>query len=236
MHSWWTERCNAGEIPTRRSFDPIDHASLSNSLVVSEFEPHSHRIRYRQVGAKAAAAAGFDYTGCYLDEVLVPGLAAAWSGYYASATKAREPLLGEECDPTIGGGALNYEFGIFPLFCDRRKVCEFITVEDYFGSRQVSAGFRRRPAVLSRLISDPEILLAQMARSNLKLIWRPGPGLDEFELRHADNTIPDVPTRVSDRALDKLRRDELLVRVSENGEDFYEAYYLTAEGWRRAQS
>jgi hypothetical protein len=131
LHSWWHLHCR-GDIPERISLDPVDLKQLLANLVIADIEHAPFRVRYRLVGTNVVSAAGLDFTGRYLDE-LVP---ADRDGHrlldYKTAYAGRLPVLGGSSVATSGGDRSPYEYGIFPLRNGGTPVAQFLELEDYF--------------------------------------------------------------------------------------------------------
>jgi len=143
LHAWWTGARGDRALPDRRDFDPVEHVDLLPAVLISEAEGDPVRIRYRLVGTRIAAVAGFDFTGRYLDELLADNTQEPWLDFYAMATETKLPVLGFVTEPTINGGTFHYEFAICPVTAGGDQVRQFICIEDYFGFNLTSAGLRR---------------------------------------------------------------------------------------------
>jgi hypothetical protein len=143
LHAWWTENCPAGDIPDRSALLPEHLGGLLPYILITEIEPMPLRVRYRLVGTKVVANAGFDFTGEYLDELEPPVRPIDWMACYRQVVETRASLMGSVPDRAAAGGKVTYEFGIFPLRRGGSAVAQCISVEDYFGFEARSAQWAR---------------------------------------------------------------------------------------------
>ena len=133
LYDWWIANPGAAGIPDRGSFDLIEHRLLMPNVMISDVETEPFRIRYRLVGTKTVANLGVDFTGRYLDELLLPGYAVPWMEYYRMSYAERRPRMGSITDPTASGSTFVYEFGLFPVTRGGgSEIKQFIALEDYF--------------------------------------------------------------------------------------------------------
>jgi hypothetical protein len=143
LHAWWTEHCPEGDIPDRSMLFPEEVAGLLPYMMIAEIEPAPFRVRYRLVGTKVVANAGFDFTGGYLD-VLEPEVRPIdWMECYRQVVATRAPLMGSVEDRAVSGTPVTYEFAILPLRHGGSAVAQCISVEDYFGFEARSAQWSR---------------------------------------------------------------------------------------------
>jgi len=143
LHAWWMAGRGDRALPDRADFDPTQFVDLLPSIIVSEAVGDPIRIRYRLVGTRVCAVAGFDFTGRYVDELLGDNPLEPWLDYYAIAMEVKLPVLGGVTEPTIAGDTFHYEFAICPVTVGGDAVRQFICVEDYFGFNLTSAGLKR---------------------------------------------------------------------------------------------
>jgi hypothetical protein len=142
LYDWWLGACGVRRVPDRRDFDPIQHRGWLPTMLISEAVGNPVRIRYRLVGTKVVAIAGFDFTGHYLDELLGEKPREPWLDFYSKATETQMPVLGGVTEPTVSGNVFYYEFAICPVTAGGERVQQFICIEDYFGFSLTSAGLR----------------------------------------------------------------------------------------------
>jgi hypothetical protein len=141
LHAWWIAHRGGAEMPDRNALWPGDILRLLPFLFIAELT--GERVRYRLVGTKAVANTGFEFTGCYLDELQRGGSGVPWEDYYRRVLETRRPLLGAVTVPAEAGGTFQYEFGIYPLTLGGTEIRQFIAVEDYFGFDSRSAQWIR---------------------------------------------------------------------------------------------
>jgi hypothetical protein len=68
LHAIWLEKCEAGRLPSRADFDPVE---LPPALLpwITIFDIEGERLRIRLVGTGIVQALGMDNTGRYVDEL-----------------------------------------------------------------------------------------------------------------------------------------------------------------------
>jgi len=154
LYRWWIEHrgpvasggvvsggvvSGGADIPDRDALHPEDLLPILPNILISELEPDPFRVRYRLVGTRVVTVVGFDFTGRYLDELQPDPITVPWVDYYRTVAETRGPLMGSVTVPAKAGGALHYEFAIFPLRRGGDAVAQFVAVEDYLGSEIASA-------------------------------------------------------------------------------------------------
>jgi hypothetical protein len=130
LHAWWIAHRGDTDMPDRSALWPGDILQLLPFIFIAERV--GDRIRYRLVGTRAVAVAGFEFTGRYLDELQRGGAGVPWEDYYRRVAETRRPLMGALTVPAAAGGTFRYEFGIFPLTLGGTEVRQFVALEDYF--------------------------------------------------------------------------------------------------------
>lgn len=131
FHDWWTDHCG-DDIPDRSALDPFALKGFLPYLLISDIESEPFRIRFRLVGTKVVEAAGLDFTGRYLDELVSCDSDEPWMEDYRQSFDSRLPVLGASAIPIKFGPSHFYEFGIFPLRNGGSEVTQFVGLEDYF--------------------------------------------------------------------------------------------------------
>jgi hypothetical protein len=144
LHAWWTGHRAGGEIPDRSALLPEQLGGLLPNIMIVEIEPEPFRVRYRLVGTKIVATAGFDFTGGYLDELEPSPAPIPWIDYYREVYRTRAPLLGSITDRARAGGTFTTEFGLFPLRNGGSAVAQCVALEDYFGFEATSAQWQNQ--------------------------------------------------------------------------------------------
>lgn len=122
--------------PDRADFDPLQWKRELPYLLIAEGCAHPRageklRIRYRLVGSACVYAAGFDFTGRYLDDMQTPHSPEDWRGHYEAARASARPVYGEAAVPTFHGQPFAYEFGILPLTAGGGEIRQFLGIEDF---------------------------------------------------------------------------------------------------------
>ncbi len=65
----WRLIGQGASVPLRRNFEPMSIPLLLPDVCLIELTQPERRFRYRLIGTRVAEKAGFDATGCYLDEL-----------------------------------------------------------------------------------------------------------------------------------------------------------------------
>jgi hypothetical protein len=139
LHAWWMQHRAGEDIPDRSALLPEQFVPLLPNIMMTDIELSPFRVRYRLVGTRVVANAGFDFTGGYLDALEPDPAPVTWIQYYRMAVETRAPLMGSVQDRAAAGGSFNYEFGIFPLRRGGSAVAQCVAIEDYFGFQAKSA-------------------------------------------------------------------------------------------------
>lgn len=132
LYRWWCAKGGPAEVPDRAAVDPAELKHLLPNILIAEVEHEPFRIRYRLSGTRVTEITGLDISGHYLDELLSAEADQPWHTHYLSVYQSRLPLFGQTRVPISTGGAVDYEFGIFPLRKGGAQVEQFIAIEDYF--------------------------------------------------------------------------------------------------------
>lgn len=123
---------NAGATPVRAQFDPMAIPALLPHIYLADLEPDPFRVRYRLTGTRSDEWNGFNLTGRYIDEFLVPDLNGAnrilIEAYHAS-WRSGQPTYSTYYWPTRSGLQMVVGFGIFPLILDGR-IAQALAIED----------------------------------------------------------------------------------------------------------
>ncbi len=79
LYAYWAAKRHGRRMPCRSDIDPVDIPRLLPNLMLLDVVPAAspsvpvHRYRFRLAGTAICQVAGFDLTGCWLDELLRPG-------------------------------------------------------------------------------------------------------------------------------------------------------------------
>jgi len=126
-HAYWESKRQDGAIPHRATIDPLEIPKLLPFLMLIEIA--DGRFRYRLVGTQAAASAGYDFTGRYLDEL---GFANRdfYLDCYREIAACNAPLFGFDRWVYPDGRNGVSEFAMMPLTTNGKAVTQFLTIED----------------------------------------------------------------------------------------------------------
>jgi len=153
LYLYWHSKCRGGAIPRRADIDPVDIPKLMPNLLIADIEQHPFRVKYRLVGTKIVEATGFEFTGRYLDEIVLPDDEGPFMECYRLACDSRLPVttrirwrLDHE---TIG----EYDICILPLSDDGQTVNKAVSIEcyenvgrDYVFTRAWPQPYMKRPS------------------------------------------------------------------------------------------
>jgi hypothetical protein len=123
---------NAGATPARAQFDPMAIPALLPHVYLVELEADPFRVRYRLTGTKSDEWNGFNLTGRYIDEFLVPDLNGAnrvLIAAYRASWLSGQPTYSKYYWPTRSGLQMVVGFGVFPLTVDD-KIAQALAIED----------------------------------------------------------------------------------------------------------
>jgi len=132
LHSYWQSLAR-GLTPERALVDPAAIKPLLPFLYIVEYELNPFRIRYILTGTEVDVWNGFNLTGRYVDEFLVPdptGANRILHDCYRAAQMSGQPVLGHYHWPTRAGYQLDVRFGMFPLLVGG-IVRQCLAIEDY---------------------------------------------------------------------------------------------------------
>jgi hypothetical protein len=129
LYAYWREKAGAA-MPARAEFDPVDVRDLLPNLMMVDVLGQPPRFRYRLVGTRVAQYTGFDFTGRYLDEMVVQGRD-FMDECYSRLLGERRPLFGHYAWLVRSRHFGRCEFALFPLSDDGQKVDRCISIEDY---------------------------------------------------------------------------------------------------------
>jgi hypothetical protein len=134
LHRYWNSRAG-GSAPQRDDIDPADIKPLLPFLYIARYERDPFRVRYILTGTEADRWNGFNLTGRYIDEFLVPDIHGANRILLDAYTKAFDtaaPVFATYTWPTRAGYTLEVRFGLFPLRVGER-IEQCLAIEDYSG-------------------------------------------------------------------------------------------------------
>jgi hypothetical protein len=124
---YWQGKRTSGRLPLRTQIDPIEMPRLLPYLML--IEVIDGRMRYRLVGTHVVAAAGYDFTGRYLDELEFANRD-FYLDCYGAMLRTRTPTFGTDNWLYPDGRNGVSEFAMLPLSRDGESVSHFLSVED----------------------------------------------------------------------------------------------------------
>jgi hypothetical protein len=134
LHRYWNSRAE-GLAPQRADIDPTDIKPLLPFLYIVKYERDPFRVRYILTGTEADRWNGFNLTGRYVDEFLVPDVCGANRILFDAYRKAFDTAAPVFCTynwPTRAGYVLEVRVGMFPLRVGEH-VEQCLAIEDYSG-------------------------------------------------------------------------------------------------------
>jgi len=131
LYLYWRSKCRDGTIPRRADIDPVEIPKLVPNMLIADIEHDPFRVRYRLVGTAIVEATGFEFTGKYLDEIVLADDEGPFLECYQTACASRLPVLTRIkwhlADDTIG----EYDICILPLSDDGVTVNKTVSIECY---------------------------------------------------------------------------------------------------------
>jgi len=132
LHDYWESKRDERSMPRRQDIDPADLKTLLPYLIVGDFEPQPFRVRYRLVGTRLAEIHGFDFTGCYLDELdFTARNGENWLAINRAIFDGGVPVFGKSEVRCADGRLVGFEYATFPLSDDGATVNRWVGIEDY---------------------------------------------------------------------------------------------------------
>lgn len=145
MHHYWTAVRGARELPRKADIWPGDIKPLLPNVLLVDIERAPFRVRFRLVGTKVVAATGFDFTGCYLDEIAPPHDIDTFLACYRLAVFGRRPVIARVQWHFKTGERAAYDLGVWPLSDDGTAVDKAIALECYANLENCRNFFHGRP-------------------------------------------------------------------------------------------
>lgn len=131
LYDYWQSKRREGRLPRRADIDPTEIPQLMPNLLLVDVEYNPFRVRYRLVGTQVVEATGFEFTGRYLDEIVLPDDEGPFLESYQLAAEQKVPVLARikwhlDAD-TIG----EYDACFLPLSEDGVTVDKVLSMECY---------------------------------------------------------------------------------------------------------
>lgn len=131
LYLYWQSKCRDGAIPRRADIDPVEIPKLVPNMLITDIEQHPFRVKYRLVGTKVVEMTGFEFTGKYLDEIVLADDEGPFLECYQTACASRLPVQARIkwhlADDTVG----EYDICILPLSDDGVTVNKAVAIECY---------------------------------------------------------------------------------------------------------
>lgn len=98
LEGYWLGKRGRRKMPSRADIDPAEIKELLPQIILTRIEHAPLRVKYSVVGTACARAAGFDFTGRYLDELRFDSETDTdWLAIYAEIVRAGQPIAGPAC-------------------------------------------------------------------------------------------------------------------------------------------
>ena len=132
LADYWNEIRDDKPYPFKRDFDPARVILLLPYLIVAEYHLDPLRVRYRLVGTEQVRHVGEDFTGKWLHEMLWdPRYVEVWLAAIAEMIETGQPVFGRDSLLWTDGKIKEYEWAVFPLTLDGRRVTHSVGIEDF---------------------------------------------------------------------------------------------------------
>ena len=153
LFEYWQSKCRDGRLPRRADIDPTEIPQLMPNILIVDIEQDPFRVRYRLVGTQIVEATGFEFTGRYLDDIVLPDDEGPFLESYRLASASKAPVLArmkwQLDDDTVG----EYDVCFLPLSDDGETVNKVFAMECYeniqrdfsfFGGHRFHSAQKRR--------------------------------------------------------------------------------------------
>ena len=131
LYTYWLSKCRDGAVPRRADIDPSEIPRLMPNLLIVDIEHDPFRVRYRLAGTKVVQATGFEFTGMYLDEMVLADDEGPFLESYRLAAEDKVPVLSRIKwhldNETVG----EYDACFLPLSDDGETVNKVLSMECY---------------------------------------------------------------------------------------------------------
>jgi hypothetical protein len=115
LEAYWLEKRQGRLMPARADIDPAEIKELLPQIILVRIEHDPLRVKYTVIGTASAEAAGFDYTGRYLDELHFDSeIDTDWPAVYRELVREKVPIAGT-CIFKTATLERPYRVAVFPL-------------------------------------------------------------------------------------------------------------------------
>ncbi|HMA13327.1 MAG: PAS domain-containing protein [Bacteroidota bacterium] len=131
LYDYWQSKRRGGRLPRRADIDPAEIPQLMPNLLLVDIEQNPFRVRYRLVGTQIVEATGFEFTGKYLDEIVLPDDEGPFVESYQLAAERKAAVLARikwRLDAETTG---EYDACFLPLSEDGVTVDKVLAMECY---------------------------------------------------------------------------------------------------------
>lgn len=131
LFQYWQSKRRGALLPRRADIDPTEIPQLMPYVLLVDVEQNPFRVRYRLVGTKVVEATGFEFTGRYLDEIVLPDDEGPYLESYQLCCTAGMPVLARikwHLDVDTTG---EYDACFLPLSDDGSLVNRVLSIECY---------------------------------------------------------------------------------------------------------
>ena len=129
LYNFWQERRGGRSQPDRASFLPEELAPWWPDLIIYDVVPFSAgpRFRFRLQGTRVVQSDGADFTGRYLDEVMLPPFRIGMLAAYQRSVSERAPVYTVRDCHDRSGRPVVFERLILPLGPDGARPTQLLT-------------------------------------------------------------------------------------------------------------
>jgi hypothetical protein len=131
LFSYWQSKCPAGGIPRRADIDPVDIPRLMPNLLIVDIEHDPFRVKYRLVGTRIVEMTGFEFTGKYLDEIVLDNFEGPFEDCYRAACESKAPIITRIRWSLSADIVAEYDVCFLPLSDDGETVNMALSLECY---------------------------------------------------------------------------------------------------------
>lgn len=131
LFEYWQSKRRNGLLPRRADIDPCEIRQLVPYLLLVDIERDPFRVRYRLVGTKVVETTGFEFTGRYLDEIVLPDDEGPYLESYQLCSDRGVPVLARIKWHLDAETTREYDAFFLPLSDDGRRVNKVLAMECY---------------------------------------------------------------------------------------------------------